>query len=1007
MLQLIVRAAIPQGDSNMRFLTRIRSFFQSSFVQINQRPRKRAFSREQAACIERLEQKIALTAVTGAEQYFLELINRGRANPTAEATREGIALNEGLPAGTISTSPKQPLALNDALQAAIEGHLQDEITHNYFSHTGSDGTNPDQRMKAAGYTNPFFDGENLAWEGTTASGTLNLTEYVNDEYNNLFIDSGEVGRGHRTNMMDPNFQEVGSGVKAANPYQGYNSVLVGNDFGVQGGNEFVTGVAYTDRVTANSFYDIGEGLGGASVVVKNSSTGATFSTTTNAAGGYQIDIPAGSYTITFSGAGFASPLVKSFTISNLNVKVDANTRTDVSQSGPPVLAGTNPQNYTQNGAPVAIDSAITVADTGRTTLANATITVSNFVAGQDVLGFTPNAATMGNITVTSNASGVLKLSSAGSTATLLQWQTALRSVTYSNTSSTPSTTTRNVTFAVDDGAATNHASNVLQTTVSVTAVNNAPVLSGVSTSSLAYTENQAATAIAPAIVITDANSPNMSGATVKFTANYTAGQDRLAYTNVAGITGSFNTTSGVMTFTGTATLTAYQTILRSVTYQNISDNPNVNARTVSFVVTDSSANSSAAVSRSISVLAVNDPPVLSAIETSTLSYTVGAAPVAVTSTLLLTDPDSLTIAGATVSITGAFQANADVLKFSNTAKITGSYNPQTGVLTLTGADSGSNYRTALRSIAYSNTSASAMGGTRTIVFRANDGATVNNLSKTVSRNINVTAGVPPVLGGVPGTTLAYTENASATALAPAITVTDSGSATLTGATVQITGNYSSGPDRLSAVSSGGVTATFNATTGTLSLTGTASLAAYQTVLRTVTFQNISDNPSTLIRTVSFVATDAKGNSNIAVTRTVTITAVNDAPHLLGIETTNLSYAPLQAPVAISSTIVVTEPDDPTISSVTITIGGTYQQGADVLSFVNTATIHGTFNAATGTMTLSGSDTGANYRAAIRSVTFSNTTGAPTAGQRVISIQANDGHTSNNLSNIVTRNINVT
>ncbi len=47
---------------------------------------------------------------TAHEQYLLELINRGRLDPPAEAARYGIDLNQGLAPGTITTEPKQPLA---------------------------------------------------------------------------------------------------------------------------------------------------------------------------------------------------------------------------------------------------------------------------------------------------------------------------------------------------------------------------------------------------------------------------------------------------------------------------------------------------------------------------------------------------------------------------------------------------------------------------------------------------------------------------------------------------------------------------------------------------------------------------------------------------------------------------------------------------------------------------------------------------------------------------------
>ena len=57
--------------------------------------------------LEALEARRHLTATpTNDEQYMLELINRARANPAAEAATYGIDLNEGLSAGTISSAAK-------------------------------------------------------------------------------------------------------------------------------------------------------------------------------------------------------------------------------------------------------------------------------------------------------------------------------------------------------------------------------------------------------------------------------------------------------------------------------------------------------------------------------------------------------------------------------------------------------------------------------------------------------------------------------------------------------------------------------------------------------------------------------------------------------------------------------------------------------------------------------------------------------------------------------------
>ncbi|WP_143218430.1 Ig-like domain-containing protein, partial [Acidovorax sp. T1m] len=124
--------------------------------------------------------------------------------------------------------------------------------------------------------------------------------------------------------------------------------------------------------------------------------------------------------------------------------------------------------------PVAVDSGITLADADNATLASATVAITgNFQSGQDMLGFTSNPATMGNVSASYNSStGVLTLSSAGATATLAQWQAALQSITYSNSSETPSTSTRTISFVVNDGT---DSSSAVTRTVTVAAVNDAPM----------------------------------------------------------------------------------------------------------------------------------------------------------------------------------------------------------------------------------------------------------------------------------------------------------------------------------------------------------------------------------------------------------------------------------------------------------------------------------------------------------------------------------------------------
>ncbi|HEV2565384.1 MAG TPA: hypothetical protein VGU19_09895 [Microvirga sp.] len=126
-------------------------------------------------------------------------------------------------------------------------------------------------------------------------------------------------------------------------------------------------------------------------------------------------------------------------------------------------------------APVVIDAGLTLSDSDSATLASAMVSiVGNLVSGQDSLAFVNNnAASFGNIVASYNAgTGVLTLTSAGATATISQWQAALRSVTYLNTSETPSDVTRVVSFTVHDGE---DSSNSATKNVIVTSINDAPV----------------------------------------------------------------------------------------------------------------------------------------------------------------------------------------------------------------------------------------------------------------------------------------------------------------------------------------------------------------------------------------------------------------------------------------------------------------------------------------------------------------------------------------------------
>jgi hypothetical protein len=191
------------------------------------------------------------------------------------------------------------------------------------------------------------------------------------------------------------------------------------------------------------------------------------------------------------------------------------------------------------------------------------------------------------------------------------YQTALRSITYNNSSDTPNTAVRTVTFVVNDGGLN---SNTASRTITVTAVNDAPVVTATA-GSMAYTEN-GTSLLDSLITATDVDSANLSSATITMTANYVNGQDTLAFVNQNGITGTWTPASGVLALSGSSSVANYQLALRSITYSNNSNTPNTAIRTVTFKVNDGSLDSNT-VSRTITVTAVNDAPINSVPGTQT------------------------------------------------------------------------------------------------------------------------------------------------------------------------------------------------------------------------------------------------------------------------------------------------------------------------------------------------------------------------------------------------------
>lgn len=275
---------------------------------------------------------------TSEEQLYIELINRARANPSAEGVRLAATTDPDILAAytyfsvdlnmmkremdAIAATP--PLAPNANLTNAARGHTMWMFNTATQAHNESATNTPFSRITASGY-NYTYAGENI----------YAYAKSVEYSHAGFEVDWGpggtggmQAGRGHRVNIHKSNYREVGVGV-VLGTNGAVGPQLVTQDFGARFSSPtLATGVAYYD-LNANNFYDIGEGISGLTVNV----SGASHYCTTAAGGGWTVPVPgvSASRTVTFSGLGLNQSVP-------LTVSGDANAKSDLKLNyTPPVI----------------------------------------------------------------------------------------------------------------------------------------------------------------------------------------------------------------------------------------------------------------------------------------------------------------------------------------------------------------------------------------------------------------------------------------------------------------------------------------------------------------------------------------------------------------------------------------------------------------------------------------------------------------------------------------------
>ncbi len=552
------------------------------------------------------------------------------------------------------------------------------------------------------------------------------------------------------------------------------------------------------------------------------------------------------------------------------------------------------------------------------------LSISNQGTGTGLIGVSSGDVSFGGVVIGSFNEGVggndLTIA-LNANADAVAISSLLRAVAYQNTDTdNPTTGARVIRYVLTDGDG--GTSSSYQSTVNVISSNDNPSVIGLDGDHLAYTEgdgDQRLDQLGDAMVSdVDSADLDIGSLTVRFTVGSDNAEDILGIESqgsgaeqisvsgatvsyqgvvIGSVNGGSNGTDLVVAFNSSADVSAASALIQAVTYRNTdTDNPTTTSRSVTFTLSDGDGGDSATVTSTIAVTGVNDPPVLGS-SGGVDAYVEGGAGTYIDSNLLVADVDSLNLDGGVLVTSIVSQASADdvlLVREGNNLSIAGAnllFDNGTGPVSIATISGGAGADPLMINFNVNATVASVQATAQQIAFRTNTDDPIESqrsiemklsdgdggVSNTVMRGVNVNAvNDAPNLTAIESPAITYVENQVNVAITSGISVMDVDDTIMQSATVAISDGYVAGEDLLTFTDTATITASWDDSTGTLSLTGADTNIAYTQALRSVSYTNNSDHPNTDTRTISFAISDGSLESTAA-TRGITINAINDNP----------------------------------------------------------------------------------------------------------------------------------
>ncbi|TPX65662.1 hypothetical protein SpCBS45565_g05011 [Spizellomyces sp. 'palustris'] len=698
----------------------------------------------------------------------------------------------------------------------------------------------------------------------------------------------------------------------------------------------------------------------------------------------------------FSSTGALGTRTLTVTATDANDLVQTSSSFTVQKVAAPVIAAQDASAIANaDAAPVSFASQAAISDGDSTQLSSLTIRVSNNSTPQDTLDV--DLGSVLGITKTWN-SVERKLTVSGP-GTLADYQTILRTLTFSTARLGPSQRTIDIqAFDSDVIGSTPVSSHIT--------LNVPPTIAPLTTQSIRA--HFGSEPILPNVTLGDSDGTQLKKAVVSIDTGYFGGDalvaaDSLSITGSPNITASaFNSSTVSLTLTGSANISDYQNVLQTLQLSS----SKYGARTIGIKVTDMDGGVSDVAQYTANVYEI---PQISM--DSRLLINEGTTDAKLAQYLSLADPDSGQLKSVTAELTGYIPdiINGTIADGSAiTSVIEGSKVTFSGLAPL------SEYQSLLRTLVLG--SAQRGPGSRILSIKAKDHTDMESLLATTNIKIN---SAPTIALSNPY--LAYERGQSFIPLLSGVRLADVDNTVISEAVIRISPlRHNATTDSLSYAGgcASGLSGWFDKAAGTLTFQSVgpvdnyanvgASLSGLQDCLRTVNFATTSLSEYTHELEVS--VSDGAATSQITTVKVVPfskpVTSMPDAG-------TNSTQVPtsIVIPVTQSSTQHRIAPQVSVPSSMTsmqmakayITEG--YIRGEDTLVLNNTAPalnqtatlrkravedITATFNPTEGSLTLTGSAAPADFQAALRNVYYASLVETPSTTNKVFGFVVSDG-----------------